>query len=79
MAIAGVGVGLLVGWVTAGSGTKTNDLRLWDVLALGPWLAALAFRRRPLAAWERFALGLAAGATITHNGRNMIASRPIDR
>jgi hypothetical protein len=72
---AGVVLGLALGWTTAGRGSKTTDLRLWDVVALGPWLASLAFRRRSLARGERFALAVAAGATIAHNGRNMLAAR----
>jgi len=72
---AGVVLGLALGWTTAGRGTKTPDVRAWDVLVLGPWLASVAARRRRLSRAERFALAIAAGATIAHNGRNMLAAR----
>jgi len=68
--VAGVLLGGWLGWATAAGGTKTAELRAWDVLALGPWLAVVASRRRALRSWERFALAFAAGATITHNARN---------
>lgn len=72
---AGVVLGLLVGWATAGTGEKSTELRAWDVVALGPWLAVLAVRNRPLVPWQRVALAFTAGATIAHNARNMFAKR----
>lgn len=76
--VAGVVLGLLVGWATAGTGEKSTELRAWDVLALGPWLGVLAARKRTLAPWERMALAFTAGATIAHNARNMFVSGAID-
>lgn len=67
--------GLVAGWVTAGRGEKSSDLRLFDVLALGPWLAIVAAYDRPLREWERVAIAFTAGATIAHNGRNWLVSR----
>jgi hypothetical protein len=67
-------LGALIGWVTADPrrGEKGQDLRVWDVVALGPWLAILAYQRGPLQNWQRAALLFTAGATITHNGRNFL-------
>jgi len=72
-------VGVAVGWATAGRGEKSRDLRVFDVLALGPWLAIVAAYERPLRDWERLALAFTAGATIAHNGRNWLAARPDQR
>lgn len=64
--------GLWLGWTTAGRGEKTPDVRYWDVLALGPWLILLAARPRTLSKTQRVLLAIAGGATIAHNGRNML-------
>lgn len=70
-------LGLIVGWQTAGLGNKGQDLRLFDVFALGPWLAILAYQRTPLKDWQRVALLFTAGATISHNGRNWLVERDV--
>ena len=71
-AIAGIGIG----WYASGRGEKTTDLRIWDVLALGPWLITLAHPRRKASEVEKLLLAFAGGATIGYNGRNMLAAKP---
>lgn len=69
------GLGVVVGWLTAGRGEKTTDLRIWDVVALGPWLVTLAHPRREVSATEKLFLAFAGGATVGYNGRNMLVAR----
>lgn len=73
----GAAIGLVLGWITASptEGEKLGDARLWDVVSLGPWLILVAMLDRPLTHKERIALAVAGGATISHNGRNMLVRR----
>jgi len=69
-------LGAALGWATASPtlGEKGNDLRLWDVVVLGPWLLIIAHSGK-IDAPARLLLAIASGATITHNLRNMLVSR----
>lgn len=67
--------GAAAGWVTA-SGTKTQTVRMVDVLALGP-LMIYAGVRQGLPSEARRALVFAGAATITYNGRNYLAKRNV--
>jgi hypothetical protein len=74
-------VGALAGWFLAG-GTKTQAVRLGDVVLLGPLMIYAAssgadcyypseeLGRRRAVSW---ALAAAGGATITYNARNFLS------
>jgi len=65
--------GFSVGWLAAGRGEKTTDLRLFDVAVLGPWLVLLS-HRIGMTNTERLVLSFAGGATIGYNGHNMMVA-----
>lgn len=49
---------------------KTQAVRMFDVLLLGPWLVWLAARRRPLSDLDRALLAIAGVGTVIYNARN---------
>lgn len=74
--LAAAAVGAVLGWITASPtlGEKRDDVRLWDVVVLGPWLLIIAHKGK-VDAPARLMLAIASGATITHNLRNMLVAR----
>jgi len=68
--------GAILGWATASPtlGEKSADVRLWDVIVLGPWLLIIAHKGK-IDAPARLMLAIAGGATVTHNLRNLLVTR----
>ena len=71
--VAVVLAGAAAGWVTA-TGTKTQAVRMIDVLALGPLMIYVGMRDG-LPYEARRALVFAGAATIAYNGRNYLSLR----
>ena len=71
--VVATAIGALLGWITASPtlGEKGADVRLWDVVVLGPWLLVIA-NKGQVDAPSRLLLAIAGGATVTHNLRNLI-------
>lgn len=55
--------------------TKTGDMRVLDVLVLGPFMVWYASQAREVAPWARLALGLAGLGTMLVNARNYYETR----
>ena len=79
--VAAVALGSILGWyakrtdagITCGLG-KTQDVRILDVLALGPFMVYMSTKvEAPEGA--RWILAFAGAATITYNGRNFLELR----
>ncbi len=79
--MAAVALGSVLGWyarrtdagISAGLG-KTQDVRVLDVLALGPFMVYMSTKvEAPQGA--RWILAFAGAATITYNGRNFLELR----
>lgn len=51
---------------------KSQFLRAWDVLFLGPFLMYLGVQNKKLPAWGRAGLVISGILTITYNGRNYL-------
>jgi hypothetical protein len=49
---------------------KSQRVRAFDVLILGPWLIYLAARRGPITGPERLLLAAAGAGTVIYNARN---------
>lgn len=73
--LAVVLAGAAAGWVTA-SGDKTQVIRMFDVLALGPLMIYVGMATK-LPYEARRALVFAGAATIAYNGRNYLAKARI--
>lgn len=65
--------GALVGWLAADAVNKTPDVRILDVVVLGPYLVVVALEREP-AQLLRIGLAFAGGATITYNLKNYLGN-----
>lgn len=55
--------------------TKTQDLRVVDVFALGPFMVWFGVAARGVPEWARLAMVVSGIATITYNGANWLAYR----
>lgn len=58
--------------------TKTQDVRIWDVVALGPFMIWFGATAKGMPEWARLAMVVSGVATITYNGANWLASREYD-
>jgi hypothetical protein len=55
--------------------SKSQNIRLFDVFALGPFMVYLAYKYKNIKPLERGILGLSGVATIIYNYRNYIANK----
>jgi len=53
---------------------KSQEVRLWDVFFIGPYLVWIALKGR-VSTLDKIVLGLLGGATIVYNYRNYIKNR----
>ncbi len=76
--VMAVALGSVLGWVARrADGGKAQEVRVIDVLALGPFMVYMSTKvEAPKGA--RFVLALAGAATITYNGRNFLQLRGTD-
>lgn len=49
---------------------KSQDVRIWDLVVLGPFMLWAALKRGPLPEWARTVMVVSALATIFYNGYN---------
>jgi len=58
--------------------TKGQDLRIIDVVALGPFMVWYGATSREMPEWARLLLVVSGVATIAYNGANYLARREYD-
>ncbi len=54
---------------------KSQELRLYDVIILAPFLLFIANKRTALTPWQRYAMFAAGIGTLVYNGRNYLRNR----
>ena len=54
---------------------KSQEVRLYDVFLLAPFLAYIGYKAKGLKNWERIAIYLIAGGTAIYNGRNYLKNK----
>ena len=54
---------------------KSQTVRLYDVLAIAPFLFYVGNKATGLAQWERYGIYLIAAGTLIYNGSNYLRNR----
>jgi len=63
----------LIGWITANGNSKTQYVRLFDILLYGPYLTYLAFQKKYVFSLvEKLFLLFLGVTTITYNAKNYL-------
>jgi|688.fasta_scaffold1590604_2 hypothetical protein len=63
----------LIGWITANGNSKTQYVRLFDILLYGPYLTYLAFQKEYVFSLiEKLFLLFLGVTTITYNAKNYL-------
>ena len=55
--------------------SKSQNIRLLDVLFIAPFLLYIGYKSKGLVGWERLTLYLIAGSTFYYNGKNYLKNR----
>lgn len=59
--------------------SKTQDVRLVDVVLLGPFMMWAARESRDLPEWARAVLFISGAATVAYNGRNYLVEKELEK
>lgn len=57
---------------------KTQNVRLFDVLVLGPFMVWAGYKARGIPGWARAGIVAAGVGTIVYNGKNYLEAQAVE-